>query len=405
LEPDVHICMPELPCVVYSFGIANNWLFDDLMLDHGCSVWSFDPSMTVGTHKRRPTHLFEPIGIGASTGVHRGESTLYGGKTDYNMMTLQDLMARYGHTHVDIVRMDVESAEWGVLDQWNRDKMWPRIGQLLLEIHLFKPASSSYQAKPLSASEASTYANTLTSIPMTLFHVAQNKDQSAMVRLHGDMTRVYEIGMIVATTSKTFDAIYASNKWSSSESRSGEGSEMAVTRSVRKCLGEWLVKYDVATFGDACGDANWQSQIQGFRAVRYTGYDVSPNAIRRAKAKNERESNAAFRVMDLSTTVPPKHDLFMVRDVVQHLPWDMGVQLLRNVRRSGAKYLAVSSFPGQSGHDIGVGDFYHNDVYAKPFDVLRLPPAIETCENYDGVHRSMGSKLLLIPLSDGSIFE
>jgi hypothetical protein len=65
LEPDLHVCLEIIPlktdtfetlekikkegedrkCVVYSFGIANNWLFDELMVKHGCDVFSFDPSM------------------------------------------------------------------------------------------------------------------------------------------------------------------------------------------------------------------------------------------------------------------------------------------------------------------------------------------------------------------------
>ena len=196
LEPDVHICIPELPCVVYSFGIANNWLFDDMMLDHGCSVWSFDPSMEIGKHSRRPTHLFEPIGIGATTGTHKGASTLYGGKNDYMIMTLEDLMKRYGHTHIDIVRMDTETAEWDVLAQWNRDNTWSKFDQLLMEIHLMQPAANSYNSEALTDLEVSTYDNILQHIPFKLFHSAQNKDPSAMVNLYNGLTRVYEVGLI-----------------------------------------------------------------------------------------------------------------------------------------------------------------------------------------------------------------
>jgi len=196
LEPDVRICMPELPCVVYSFGIANNWLFDDMMLDHGCSVWSFDPSMKIGKHSRRPTHLFEPIGIGATSGTHKGASTLYGGKNHYMVMTLEDLMKKYGHTHIDIVRMDTETAEWDVLAQWNRDNTWSQFDQLLMEIHLMRPASNSYNSKALTDPEVSTYTNILQHIPFKLFHSAQNKDPSAMVNLYNGLTRVYEVGLI-----------------------------------------------------------------------------------------------------------------------------------------------------------------------------------------------------------------
>ena len=106
------------------------------MLTKGCQVFSFDPSMHQPTHKRHPNHLFEPIGVGTNDGAHTGASTLYGQKNEYDVLSLQGMMKRYNHTFVDVVRMDVEGAEWEVLQQWTRDKLWPKLGQLLMEIHM-----------------------------------------------------------------------------------------------------------------------------------------------------------------------------------------------------------------------------------------------------------------------------
>jgi hypothetical protein len=81
-EPDLHICLDHLPkegCVVYSIGINNIWDFDDFLLEQGCEVFSFDPSMDAKEHRRTPKHLFQPIGIGTETGdVAAGPSTLVG---------------------------------------------------------------------------------------------------------------------------------------------------------------------------------------------------------------------------------------------------------------------------------------------------------------------------------------
>jgi len=181
-EPDVHICLDTVkhPCVVYSFGIADNWIFDDYMVSRGCDVFSFDPSMSVGKHWRSQHHLFEPIGIGAISGTHQGASTLYGGKTDYKVLTLHDIMKRYNHTHVDMIRMDVESAEWSVLEHWHATKTWPK--QLLLEIHMWNTKDEQWHAALLE------------NIPLTTFHQAQNHWNNH--RLHKDMTQVYELGFI-----------------------------------------------------------------------------------------------------------------------------------------------------------------------------------------------------------------
>ena len=182
-EPDVHICLDNirLPCVVYSFGIAYNWIFDDFMIQQGCHVFSFDPSMTLGKHKRHKNHLFEPIGIGPESGTHTGKSTLYGGKTNYEVLSLQDMMKRYDHDHIDMIRMDVESAEWNVLQQWTQDNLWRHIDQLLLEIHMYE--------------NQQMHAKTLMNIPMDLFHTARNMWNNNKV--FKDMTQVYEIGFLI----------------------------------------------------------------------------------------------------------------------------------------------------------------------------------------------------------------
>ena len=192
-EPDVHICLDNIspPCVVYSFGIANNWIFDDYMISKGCHVYSFDPSMNVGKHKRHKNHLFEPIGIGIKSGVHEGRSTLYGDKTNYDVLTLADMMKRYNNDHVDIIRMDTEYAEWDVLQQWFKQGMFSKIDQLLLEIHMWPRTDRTNHGQ--------VHSEILHSIPMTLFHEARNKWNNK--RLAGDMTSVYEVGFITKSQS------------------------------------------------------------------------------------------------------------------------------------------------------------------------------------------------------------
>ena len=190
-EPDVHICLDNItpPCTVYSFGIAYNWIFDDFMVSKGCDVFSFDPSMNVGKHSRSEHHLFEPIGIGPASGTHKGKSTLYTGKkyndkNNYQLLSLSDMMQRYGHDHIDIIRMDVESAEWDVLKQWNDDKLWGKMDQLLLEVHMWDKKIQEY------------YSNALSNIPMTLFHNAKNNWNNN--RIFKDMTQVYELGFMTS---------------------------------------------------------------------------------------------------------------------------------------------------------------------------------------------------------------
>ena len=50
-------------CLVYSFGINNQWTFDDAMDQMHCQVYSFDPSMGVADHNRTDRIHFYGIGL------------------------------------------------------------------------------------------------------------------------------------------------------------------------------------------------------------------------------------------------------------------------------------------------------------------------------------------------------
>lgn len=200
IEPDLHICLDNIQptCVVYSFGIAYNWIFDDVMLNKGCHVYSYDPSMNVGKHSRRPGfHLFEPIGIGSYTGFHKGISTLYGGKRSYPVYTLEDLMKRNNHTHIDLIRMDVESAEWDILENWKENNMFDRFDQLLMEIHMWKTRGE----KVVHLNQKQRYITAINDIPLDLFYFQRNSWNNESIDT--GITKVYELGFI--RNNKKFD--------------------------------------------------------------------------------------------------------------------------------------------------------------------------------------------------------
>ena len=66
LDPAV---TPEQPgkiksCLVYSFGINNNWSFDEAMEEYSCEVFSFDPSINKTDHDLSKGIHFYDIGFG-----------------------------------------------------------------------------------------------------------------------------------------------------------------------------------------------------------------------------------------------------------------------------------------------------------------------------------------------------
>jgi len=124
------------PCIIYSFGVQNESSFEEEMLERtNCQIWGYDFSVDAfgpaiqNTYASR-THFLK-AGISGTT-----ESS-----KDPPFYTIQDLMAKNGHTYIDILKIDIEYAEFDALTAFDKhtssDPEYP-IGQMLIEIHLFK---------------------------------------------------------------------------------------------------------------------------------------------------------------------------------------------------------------------------------------------------------------------------
>jgi hypothetical protein len=231
--------------------------------------------------------------------------------------------------------------------------------------------------------------------------------------LFGDMHTITPDGGLKAA----FDHIANGNLWGSSESVSGKGSELSTTSTVRKCLGQWIEKYNVKIFMDIpCGDANWQGHIPGIDNITYKGFDIAEEPVKLARTKNAQHPHMSFGNLDLTSQVPQDSpDILLVRDVIQHLSLERGAALLANAKASGARYLAVSTWVDGHGKNIDIASglhdaqvpnrhgsaitFYKDDVHAAPFG---LPKPVETCDNYSKKGYHVHDKLELIDLSTWS---
>ncbi|TRZ01126.1 hypothetical protein DNTS_007851 [Danionella cerebrum] len=113
-------------CVAYSFSLdGKDAMFLDSVQSSGCEVHRFDPSrrrpQTSGSvmHHRLWLDWRKPRGIVGNV-QHR----------------LLDIMDSFHHEKVDVIWLDVESAEWRVLESWIKDGTLLRINQLILTVHL-----------------------------------------------------------------------------------------------------------------------------------------------------------------------------------------------------------------------------------------------------------------------------
>jgi FkbM family methyltransferase len=138
--------------VFYSFGAGMNISFDTEMEEKfGLKVCLFDPTPKsikfVKEQKLNPNYVFEEIGIADFTGnasfylplnPEYVSATIEKQNDSQNSVEvrverLSEIMVRNKHNFIDLIKMDIEGAEYDVIDDILKSGI--KIGQLLVEFH------------------------------------------------------------------------------------------------------------------------------------------------------------------------------------------------------------------------------------------------------------------------------
>ena len=113
---------------MYSIGSNAELSFEEEFVRRAkCSVFTFDPTVDVKPEELPAGVRFFKVGIAGINGT----------QSVGPVRTLRGLMELVGHGHhqrIDVLKMDVEGAEFEALDAILREGM-PDIGQILVEIH------------------------------------------------------------------------------------------------------------------------------------------------------------------------------------------------------------------------------------------------------------------------------
>ncbi len=199
-----------------------------------------------------------------------------------------------------------------------------------------------------------------------------------------------------------FEKIYNQNFWnpheSSSESKSGPGSRIDTTESVRNELPKIWEKYNIKSVLDApCGDYNWMKTVDK-KDIKYIGGDIVPKIVR-ANNKNFENCNTSFEVIDITSDKIPKVDMIICRDCLQHLSYKNAKKALKNFKESGSTYLLVTSYPWTlENWSIPDGDFCPLNLLQKPFNLK--PSYLEKIKETNRLGNEPDKYLYLYKLDD-----
>jgi len=170
-----------------------------------------------------------------------------------------------------------------------------------------------------------------------------------------------------ASLGDIFSDIYARGVWGRSGSRSGAGSNLEQTATLRAALAPLVAELEITSLLDIpCGDFFWMRHVD-LGAVRYIGADIVPALIEELNASFASETRA-FRVLDLTADALPHVDLILARDVLVHLSHRDAQRALATIKASNARYLATTTFTARSANpDIATGQWRPLNLQAPPF--------------------------------------
>jgi FkbM family methyltransferase len=179
--------------VVYSFGVGEDASFDlDLIDRFGLQLFAFDPTPRsiewVARQQLPGTFHFSPYGIAG----HDGRVTFYPprdashvshtivadqGAAEKSIVVsvhrLETIAQMHGHDTIDVLKLDVEGAEYDVIDDLPNARV--RVRQLLVEFH--------HQLDGIGAARTKRAVQTLNEIGFRIFAVSASGEEYSFLQV------------------------------------------------------------------------------------------------------------------------------------------------------------------------------------------------------------------------------
>lgn len=179
--------------IVYSFGVGEDISFDLGMIEKfGVNIYAFDPTPRSIEWVKAQTlpdnfHFFE-YGIAGYDGIakfyppdnpeHVSHTMIYKENTAHKMIEvkvykLKTILSMLWHQRIDILKMDIEGAEYEVIDDLVSEDI--EIYQLLVEFH--------HRLKNVGLEKTKRAINLLNEKGFKIFDIASDGDQYSFIRV------------------------------------------------------------------------------------------------------------------------------------------------------------------------------------------------------------------------------
>lgn len=153
------------------------------------------------------------------------------------------------------------------------------------------------------------------------------------------------------TLAKTFTDIFRNNGFRGTESKSGEGSGMRQTESIRRELPALLRQLNVRKMLDVpCGDWFWMRFVE-LGEIDYVGADIV-NELVEANRRRFQRPQRHFTLLNVVEDPLPLVDLVLCRDLLVHLNFMDCRKAITNMKRSGSQYLLTTTFTNRGNEEL-----------------------------------------------------
>lgn len=169
----------------------------------------------------------------------------------------------------------------------------------------------------------------------------------------------------------TFNHIYSNKLWGvnkEGKGSSGSGSLISTTTEYRNLLEEFIKNNNINSIVDlGCGDWEWMKEFD-LGNITYTGIDVSSIVIENNN-KLYSTNNIKFINGD-ANNITEEVDLIVIKDVLQHLPIHIIIEILSIVKTKCKYSLITNDYSSKKcNKDIPIGSWTPIDLTKHPFNI------------------------------------